>query len=280
MLHDGVEVTYDYLVVATGTKSLWVVPGAKTFWGPDSEEAVAEITDLLDSVKASRVILTMPDLTAWQLPVYELALYLAAIPRDDATSPVTITIASPEKVPLESFGEQASRRVASMLAESQVEFLSETVPVAFEDGSLTTGSGDSLAADAVINLPSLTGHRLGGLAYNENGFIEVNPFSEVEGLDRVYAIGDVTDFPVKFGSLATGQADVAAASIAAHAWGRPEPGPFQPRLSGILLTADGPVLLDSDASQEDRPSAEHESWDPSRKIYGRFLSPFLASIRD
>lgn len=102
----------------------------------------------------------------------------------------------------------------------------------------------------------------------------------MEGLDRTYAVGDVTDYPVKFGNLATGQADVAAASIAARAWGKAEPDPFEPRLSGILMTADGPVPLDSGGSQDDRPSPEHETWDPSRKIYGKFLSPFLAEIRD
>lgn len=279
VLHDGTKVPYDYLVVAIGTKSLWVIPGAKTFWGPNSEDAVREITDLIDSAGTSRIILTMPDLTAWQLPVYELALYLTAIPRDAAASPVKITIASPETVPLGSFGDQASRRVAAMLAESQVEFLSETVPVAFGNGSLTTKSGDSLKADAVINLPSLTGHRLGGLEYNENGFIEVDHFGQIEGLDRIYAAGDVTDYPVKFGSLATGQADVVAASIAAHAWGKPEPEPFQPRLSGILMTVDGPVALDSWGDETDRPSPDQETWDPSRKIYGRFLSPLLASMR-
>ena len=83
VLQDGDEVDYDFVIVATGTKSLWVVPGAMTFWGPGSQESVTEVLELMKSGENPRVVLTMPDPTGWPLPIYEFALYLASLTGED-----------------------------------------------------------------------------------------------------------------------------------------------------------------------------------------------------
>jgi sulfide:quinone oxidoreductase len=53
----------------------------------------------------------------------------------------------------------------------------------------------------------------------------------------------LTQFPLKQGGIATQQADVAAASIAAHAGADIEPHPFRPVLRGLLLTGMTPRYL-------------------------------------
>ena len=47
------------------------------------------------------------------------------------------------------------------------------------------------------------------------GFVPVDPHGRVAGLERVYAAGDGTAFPIKQGGLATQQADAVAETIAA-----------------------------------------------------------------
>lgn len=274
LLNDHSEISYDYLVVATGTKALWVVPGAKTFWGLHGQEVISELLDSLDITRTSRVLLTMPEPAVWPLPVYELALYLAAEFRESPETRPTIGIVTPESAPLTAFGEVVSDQVAGMLGENSVNLVTGTTPLEFANGLLET-SGDSIPADVVLTLPRLIGRRIDGLPFDDDGFLPVNEFGLVRGYDREYAAGDVTSYPIKFGGSATEQADVVACAIAAKAWGAPQPEPFAPNLRATLLTAEGPVPLGSQGSGSDQSGTE--TWTPEQKVRGRFLTPVLTA---
>ncbi len=94
-----------------------------------------------------------------------------------------------------------------------------------------------LAVERIVTVPVLDGPALEGVPADARGFIPVDAYARVRGLERVYAIGDAADLLVKQGGLACQQADVAAASIA-HALGAGPPAePLQPVLRGRLLTA-------------------------------------------
>lgn len=279
ILQDGGEVPYDHVIVATGTKSLWVVPGAMTFWGPGSQESVAGVLDLMKEKENPRVVLTMPDPTGWPLPIYEFALYLASLVRGDDSLSAEITIVSPESAPLQAFGSRASDSVADMLQENGIEFVADTVPASFGSGRLTILPDDSIEADAVLTLPHLTGRHVDGIPFNDDGFIPTDSHGRIIGLEREYAAGDVIDYPLKFGGFATGQADVVAASIAAAIRGDDPPEEFEPEFKATILTPDGPVFLGegedwSDLDQE----AASEDWNPARKIRGKYLSPVLTRL--
>ncbi|MBK5233999.1 MAG: FAD-dependent oxidoreductase [Thermoleophilia bacterium] len=274
LLHDNSELSYDYLVVATGTKALWAVPGAKTFWGLHGQEVISELLDSLDITRTSRVLLTMPDPAVWPLPIYELALYLATEFREGPEPRPTIGIVTPESAPLKAFGEAVSDQVEAMLEESSVDLVSETTPTEFANGLLET-SGDSIPADVVLTLPRLIGRRIDGLPFDDDGFLPVNELGLVQGCDREYAAGDVISYPIKFGGAATEQADVVASAIAAKAWDAPEPEPFVPNLRATLLTAEGPVPLGPQGSGSDQPGTE--PWTTAQKVRGKFLTPVLTA---
>lgn len=273
LLQGGTEISYDYLVLATGTKSLWVVPGAKTFWGPDGGEVISRVTSMLNSDTPSRVVLTTPDRSSWPIPIYEIALNLAAEMKRHPGSAGQLVLVTPEKKPIEVFGEESTNTVTALLEEAGVELITGTSPIGFQDGQLIT-TGDPVPADEVITLPRLTGRHVAGIKYDRNGFIPVDGHGRIEDLEREYAAGDVCAYPIKFGGAATQQADVVATAIAADAWGKPAGPPFASEYKGTLLTTNGVVSL----GKTDEDDAI-EAWDPVHKIKGKYLTPALETER-
>jgi CBS domain-containing protein len=103
----------------------------------------------------------------------------------------------------------------------------------------------------------------------------------VHRLADVFAAGDITNFPVKQGGIATQQADAAAEMIAANAGADLAPQPFRPVLRGLLLTGRQPRYLRHDLTggAGDTSSASPEPlWWPPAKIVGRYLAPFLGAV--
>ena len=149
-------------------------------------------------------------------------------------------------------------------------------------GLLHTSPTGSVRADRVVALPQLRGVRIDGLPVNADGFVRTDAYGRVDDLPDVYAAGDMTDFPIKQGGIATQQADVVAEMIAADAGAEVTPHPFRPRLRGLLLTGDGERFLAADIGAGRAAGSEVDSepgWWPPVKIPGRFLGPYLARHR-
>jgi sulfide:quinone oxidoreductase len=102
----------------------------------------------------------------------------------------------------------------------------------------------------------------------------------VRGLERVYAAGDGTDFPVKHGGVAAQQADVAAEAIAALAGEPVDPSKFHPEIQGILLGGDTPLYMSAHITGGHGSSSavsDVPPWSPPTKIAARRLAPYLES---
>ena len=95
----------------------------------------------------------------------------------------------------------------------------------------------------MITVPELQGPRLDGIPATRDGFIPIDSHGRVGGLADVYAAGDITDFPLKQGGIATQLADVAAEAIAAQTGADLVPQPFRPVLRALLLTGGEPLYL-------------------------------------
>jgi sulfide:quinone oxidoreductase len=280
--HDGSEIAYDYLIVACGSRLLWSVPGAITFWGVADEGEVQGVVSKLRQGRLRRLIFTMPGGNGWALPAYELALLAATELSRAGVRDTRLTVVTPEDGPLRIFGRRASEQVAELLAKQEIEVISGTHPVSYENGALAIVPGEDLEADAVISLPRLEGRRIAGVPYEENGFISVDGHSRVAGLEDVFAAGDVTTFPVKQGGIATQQADVAAEQIAADLGCDVEAEPIDPVLRGILWTGAKPRYLFGwlgGGHGETSVASERPPWpvDNPSKLIGRYLTPFLAA---
>ena len=135
-----------------------------------------------------------------------------------------------------------------------------------------------MPADRVVALPRPEGPRIAGLPADAEGFVPVDEYGRVRGLEHVYAAGDVTDWPLKQGGLASQQADAAAGAIAAWAGAPVQPAPFEPVLRGLLLTDDRPVFLRGEgvgSADETSTASTSPLWWPSGKIAGRHLTDYL-----
>ena len=282
LLVDGWRpVSYDALVVAAGAIPVGAVPGAITFAGPKDVPVVKTLIAELAMSHAARLVIAVPGDAGWTLPAYELALLAAGHLRTASGDPVEIGIVTPERSPLWAFGAVASAEVRRLLIEREIAFHGLRTPVEVHGGVLRTSPGGSVRADRVIALPRLRGVRIDGLPVNAGGFVPTDAYGRVGDLPDVYAAGDLTDFPVKQGGIATQQADVVAEMIAADAGAPVTPHPFRPRLRGLLLTGAGEWFLSADIDGGPDGASEIDSesgWWPPVKIPGRFLGPYLAGI--
>ena len=171
----------------------------------------------------------------WPLPIYELAL-MTARRAYDMNVDVSITVATPEDAPLALFGSQASAAVERLLVENGILFIPSAHCETPGPGGCRSAPGRGCCmVDRVVALPELFGPSVPGVPLEaRNGFIPIDVHCKVERLERVYAAGDATDFPVKFGGISSQQADTAAEAIAALAGAPIEPKPFTPCHATLL----------------------------------------------
>ncbi len=269
---------YDALLIAVGTRPREAVPGALTFRGQADVRLVSGLLDDLDRRLVRRVVFALPGGVTWPLPLYELALLTSDHLARERNSAAKLTIVTPETAPLALLGSDASDAVADLLGERGIELVTETYPDRFADGELQIVPAARIEADAVVSLPRLLGVSLAGVPQDENHFIPVDSFCRVEGLDDVFAAGDITTFPVKQGGLAAQQADAAAKAIAAAAGAELKLEPFEPILRALVLSS-SPLFLRTElgGGRGNVSSADTEAlWWPASKIAARYLSPYLA----
>lgn len=276
---NGERLSFDYLIVASGVRVLWSVPGAITFWGAADEGQVGEAMAAVRAGEVERLVLTMSDGPNWVLPLYELALLAAAEAEKAGAGETRIAIVTPEERPLEKFGTRVVEGVSGLLEERGIELIAGSRPVKFQDGRLRTAAGREIEADIAIGLPRCEGRRIGGVPQDEGGFVVVDEHCRVRDLDRVYAVGDVTAHPVKQGSVACEQADAVGEAIAAAVGGEVEARRYDPILRGILWTGNEPRYLygrlSDDGDGVSGFSARPEGPMAGGKIRARYLTPLV-----
>jgi sulfide:quinone oxidoreductase len=272
----GGELEYDVLAVALGARPREAVPGALTFRGPQDGPALAALLEDVVDGRVRRVAFAVPAGATWPLPLYELALLTETYLADRGTMEVELTLVTPEEAPLAIFGRVASEALDELLESRGIRLRLRSTPVRFEHGALQVAPEGSVAVDAVVALPRAEGPFLSGLPSDAAGFVPTDGHGQVVGLDAVYAAGDVTQFPVKQGGIATQQADAVAEAIAARAGAPIEPAPFRPVLRGVLLTGLFPRFLRAEPGTDVSAIDTEALWWPPAKIVGRYLAPFLA----
>ena len=271
------EVSYDVLLVAIGARPTDAVPGALTFSGFEQVDELRRRIAAVEGDPPRKVVFAVPNSAWWSLALYELALLTASDAAKHGAEGVEVRIVTPEARPLSVFGKRASDAVAGILEAAGIEFEPNREPVRFSEGSLELDDGSTVYCDLVVTIPIPEVPEIPGLPQKPpHGYIPVDRYGGVEGLERVFAAGDATWFPIKQGGLAAQQADAAASAIAELAGAPVTAEPFRPVLRGALLTPKGPEYLRAEEVVARSQATRAVLWWPPSKVAGRRLAPYLA----
>jgi sulfide:quinone oxidoreductase len=271
-------IEYDALVLALGASINKRYKHALTIDDSDLDETMHGLIQDVEGDFIHKLAFVAPGRMAWPLPLYELALMTAGRAYDMGIDLET-TIVTPEDGPLAIFGASASSSMAELLARASVETITSAyaeVPNARE--VVINPEDRHLEVDRVIALPELFGPEVRGIPLGDHGFIQVDTYCRVPGVERVYAAGDATDFPIKHGGVGSQQADTAAQSIAALAGASVTPQRFDPVIHGMLLTDGKPQYLTAHITGGHGFSSEitdTPTWSPPSKIATKYLAPYL-----
>jgi len=281
---EGAELSYDFLILALGASPREWLPGSVHFGGVDQVGELVEVLSAIEAGDVRRLAFVVPSGPSWSLPLYELALLTERwLEARGARRTVELTVVTSEDGPLAAFGPRASAAVAALLDERGIALHAGAHVAKVDADGIELVPAGHVEADRVVSLPRAVGPAIDGLPSDSQGFLEVDERCRVRGIASVYAAGDITDFPIKQGGIATQQADAAAASIAAATGAELEPKPFRPVLRAVLLTGEEPEYLHAALSgghgEASGPSAGPLWWPPG-KVAGRYLGPYLAALAD
>jgi sulfide:quinone oxidoreductase len=277
----GQELGFDALLLAIGARLEPAFDHAVTI---DDRQLDQQLHGLIRDVEGGyvhRLAFISPPAMPWPLPIYELALMTAARAYDMGAE-LSITIGTPEDAPLAVFGPAVSEAVERLLTDRGILTITSAHCQVPSPGHVSIHPGArTLQVDRVVALPQLAGPSTPGVPTDSiGGFIPVDEHCRVRALEHVYAAGDATDFPVKFGGIAAQQADTAAESIAALAGAPVQPSKFSPEIHGILLGGEKPLYMSAHITGGHGSSSEvsdSPTWSPPTKIAAKYLAPYLQS---
>ena len=277
----GEKLEYDALVLSPGAILRPAFKHATTLDDSLLDEQLHGLIQDVEGGYVHKLAFVSPTPMPWPLPLYELAL-MTKRRADGMNVDVSVTLVTPEDSALAVFGSEVSRAVEELLEKNGILVLSAAHAETPEIGQVTLHPGGRrLHVDRVISLPRLFGPDLPGVPTGSPGrFIPTDAHCRVPTLERVYAAGDATDFPVKHGGVAAQQADTAAEAIAALAGAPVEPKPFHPMVHGVLLGGEHPLYLSAHITGGHGSSSEVSdtpTWSPASKIAAKYLAPYLES---
>jgi sulfide:quinone oxidoreductase len=275
----GEQLPYDALLLALGARMHDRFEHALTIDDARLDELLHGLIQDIEGGYVRRLAFIVPGRIGWPLPIYELALMAAARARD-MNIELSITIATPEDAPLAIFGQVASEAVRQLLDDNGIVTITSAFCEVHEPGCVAINRGARhLRADRIVAMPELHGPSVPGVPGGSvGGFITIDVYCKVPGIEHVWAAGDATDFAIKHGGIAAQQADVAAQAIAALAGVAEAPGPFYPVIHGILLTGGKPRYLSAHLTGGQGSSSqitETPTWSPPSKIAAKYLAPYL-----
>jgi len=278
------EHPYDALILATGATLLPRFAHATTIDDARMDEVLHGLVIDIEQGYVRKLAVVVPAPLTWPLPAYEVAL-MASERAWDMQVEMDIVVLTPERTPLEMFGEAASEQVGRLLEERGIEVMTSAVAeVTTNRQVLAHPSGRVIDADRIVALPELRGPAIPGLPADGGGFVPIDGFGRVRGVERVWAAGDVTDFPIKQGGVAAGLADVIAEDVAVVAGAPFTVEPFAPALRAVLMTGGRPRYLYRDApgaggAGERSRFSETPLDGMEDKVVARFLTPHLHALR-
>lgn len=299
VLADG-EVSYDFLVLATGaTMRPEEVPGlasfACTIWTPEEMLKLRhQLNELVERAREGRnqdVLFLVPPQNKCSGPLYELVMMTDTwLRRQGVRERVQITWTTYESSFIQAFGPRLHTVVSDEFRERGVAGHTDLLVSEVTPDRVHFHCGSSHRFDLLVSFPPYAARQaFAGLPSDPRGFLRVEADSRrVRGQERIFAVGDASDFPIKQAFLALLQGDAAAEHIVADIQGRKaeERVRFEPMSMCVMeemnkatfaqvplrYTADPerPVEVDVDDHEHYKVGVS-PLWRPGKKLLGYYL---------
>lgn len=222
------EVSYDYLVVATGADMRpEEIPGLKeqavTVWTPEEmlrlRTALSKLEEQARGGAQQRLLFLVPPNNRCSGPLYEIVMMTDTWLRSQKVRDrVDITWTTYEEGFIQAFGPRLNAVVAHEFEERGISGHKGFIVTHVEPGTVHYQNGEHRTYDVLVSFPPyIAGKRYSPMPMDERGFIRVDPDSRrVKGYPDIFAVGDTADFPIKQAFLALLQGDAAADHLAAE----------------------------------------------------------------
>ncbi|OGO54131.1 MAG: pyridine nucleotide-disulfide oxidoreductase [Chloroflexi bacterium RBG_16_69_14] len=281
-LEDGLPLSYDQLVLATGSR---IVPEAIEHFDTEAHhfytaEAAARLRTALDRFKGGRIVIGIAGMPYKCPPApLEVAFLIESELRDRGLRDrSTIDFCSPigRAFTIESVSDMATPILETKGIELHTFFNVETIDA--ERKVVQSLEGEELPYDLLILVPPHKGQQFlmdSGLAPAPGGWLPTDRHTLLVGeRPNVYALGDATDLPLsKAGSTAHFEAPVVAERITAAILGRAPAGKhadYEGKVMCFFEIGDGKgTLLQFDYDHPPKPPKPNQLWHLGKIVFNK-----------
>ncbi len=210
------------------------------------------------------------------VPVYESAFALARrLEEKGERERVKITVVSPTTLESELGDVTAAAAIKKALDAYQIEFLPNLRIESLMQDAAITKTGESINFNLLMLVPPFRGSSAAthlGIT-NEEGYLSVESTMRVAGEERIYAVGDCTNFEgPKMGHMAVQQAEIAAANLAAEIEGRAPVARYQHEMRFVIDELGAETLYLHKDLSTDAPATVRQGrfWGWAKQIQERY----------
>ena len=281
---EGRRVEYDALLIAVGARQVEPYKHVATFRDAEADQTYHGILQDVEGGYTQRLTFIQPVGPVWPLPLYELALMTAERAESMDIRDLELSLVTPEPRPLAVFGMAVSEVVTNRLARAGVKLYTNSlakVPAARR--VVIQPQNVELDDQRIVSMPRVAGPAIRGLpGGGAHGFLPIDKHCAVRGTGgRVFAAGDVANYPIKHGGLGAQMADAAAAAIAVLAGAQETAPAFSPVIRGKLLTGRDPVYMSAHpvgAESFESEVYDEAPWPSDQKVVAEELGPYLTEL--
>lgn len=257
VITDNGELTYDYLIIATGGRYLRKLPGIEHALIPcEGIEPCEAISERINNMEGGTIAIGFasnpkePGAVRGG-PMFEFLFGIDTLLRQQKRrDKFKLIFFNPQLKPGKRLGEGAVDRLLAQMHKQGIETQLGHKPLRFEENKVVT-EGAEFDADLILFMSGLTGPEWldnTDLPRSEGGFIAADEFCRAKGMERVYVAGDIGSYPgpewmAKQAHQADLQAVAVARNIAADIKGETVLRPFTTELACIIDSLDSGMLV-------------------------------------
>ena len=272
------ELPYDYLIFALGRRlateritgffehahHLLTVEGALKFG------------EALHKFNEGRAVIGQCPGARLPVPVYETAFALARLfEARGERERVRITIVSADPPALQFGDGDVARALRTALDHHDIEYLPDFPIETVSSGTVLTSNGHAMNYGLLMLLPPFQGPGavIGLGITDDEGYIGVDRFMRVQGVERMYAVGDCVNFSgPKLGHMAVHQAEVAAANVALEIEGLDPVASYIHEMMLVIDEGGGDTIYLHQGLWENEPAIVRQGrfWSWAKRVHDKY----------